>query len=757
MIWLLALACGDKDTDGTTGDSSVVTEDSGEPSGTDSAQPTDSGEPTTCSVGAVRPLTVPIETVGTEVRVETDCVPTSVLLGGSEVEFSIGGGDFILVDASTLTLLGSSDLEIQTKDEQHTTTLRGHTAVPTLEKPSDLFEVEGETLLHIGETSILSISGGDLILTDTSDWSTQNVTHDPPRGLCSFGKCFLTAGYQGAIGQEDGTVIWTDIEKGTLSWDLSGDIEAVDISSAGPRALTRDPNKDLVTAHELSTGKSWEVGVLGGDLKLLDELIVHASCTREKTLTFTDIRVSTVQTQSVASSELACEPTSWRVQLSDIDGDGSEDQVHVLTYADGVEQIAVRHAEEKGWGGPMALNWGGSTYTYSDATGYLIHARESGGTTWRITSDGKTVTADNPVFVGMEGAMTNVLATSRPSPGGTTVMTAGSTLYARSGPWNAAANLSRSSSELGTLKYEFKGAEIPGLDDGVPATHDDIPAFYGEDLLIDEREMTTGADWDFRVSPFGPAVDGQVWLAHMGDKGLGLSVLDLDDPADDEGRLKKRPDLLMSEWNELIDESLSQLRENPLAVATAGHSDNPLFDDTLSEIEDDLLAGAAFVTVPWDTGTDCPLATVMLAATSTDVDTLWDGAVVVSTGSDATCSDLAVPLGSADLFGDEGWSVVMSDGTAWRISEFQIPEKVVMEKDGDFYGMTSGDLNGDGLGDAVFYGDEGARIWLSAGDGSGLDHDTEAPEWVHVSRISSVGPGTGASAIFPTSWAVMLD
>ncbi|MCP4808480.1 MAG: hypothetical protein GY913_05775 [Proteobacteria bacterium] len=277
-----------------------------------------------------------------------------------------------------------------------------------------------------------------------------------------------------------------------------------------------------------------------------------------------------------------------------------------------------------------------------------------------------------------------------------------------------------------------------------------------EDLVIDEREMTTGADWDYRVQPFGPAQDGIVALAWHGEDGLGLTYLDLDDPADDEGRLRKQPDVLTADWDELIDESIEQLQDNPLASMTPGDgSFTAAESEELPAFSEELAGPALVVTVPWDTGTDCKLATVLLGG-GDDVDTMWETAQVLSTGTDADCLDLAMPLGSADLFGDGGWTVVMSDGTAYRLNKFTIPEKVVMEKDGDFYGMTAGDLNGDGLGDAVLYGDE-LQVWLSDGKGSSLAYEGDLPTWIWYPIAAGVSPGTGQPATAPMSWSVMVD
>jgi hypothetical protein len=44
-------------------------------------------------------------------------------------------------------------------------------------------------------------------------------------------------------------------------------------------------------------------------------------------------------------------------------------------------------------------------------------------------------------------------------------------------------------------------------------------------------------------------------------------------------RIRKRPDLLTSEWDSLIDESMSQIKENPLYQENTNSGENPLFED----------------------------------------------------------------------------------------------------------------------------------------------------------------------------------
>ncbi len=164
-------------------------------------------------------------------------------------------------------------------------------------------------------------------------------------------------------------------------------------------------------------------------------------------------------------------------------------------------------------------------------------------------------------------------------------------------------------------------------------------------------------------------------------------------------------------------------------VAPRDGSGVDLGGETLAPIDEELVAPTLVVTLPWDTGTRCSKATVVLPGTSTDNSALLAGAVVVATGEEEDCSDLAVPL-------------------------------VSVQEKGRQVDCKSGDLNGDGFGDMVLEGADGERsIWLSAGDGGELDTTVELPDWTEAAVMRGVAPGVGqpASTVFLASWAAILD
>lgn len=115
--------------------------------------------------------------------------------------------------------------------------------------------------------------------------------------------------------------------------------------------------------------------------------------------------------------------------------------------------------------------------------------------------------------------------------------------------------------------------------------------------------------------------------------------------------------------------------------------------------------------------------------------------------SDDYCPDVSGIVGRGDFLGTASEQLLLLDGNKFSLvhastKEFQIPEKVVMEKDTDFYGLTAppttvintvntGDYNGDGLTDVAIDTSNGVYIAFSDGNGSTLS-------------ISGIVPGLSA-------------
>ena len=125
--------------------------------------------------------------------------------------------------------------------------------------------------------------------------------------------------------------------------------------------------------------------------------------------------------------------------------------------------------------------------------------------------------------------------------------------------------------------------------------------------------------------------------------------------------------------------------------------------------------------------------------------------------SDDFCPDVGGGIvARGDFLGTGSEQVVLFDGETFSlvhttIKEFQIPEKVVMEKEDDFFGLTlpptgvvntiaQGDYNGDGLMDLAIDTSEGVLIAFSDGNGGTLSVSGAVPGLSAI--VDTLGPPT---------------
>jgi hypothetical protein len=145
---------------------------------------------------------------------------------------------------------------------------------------------------------------------------------------------------------------------------------------------------------------------------------------------------------------------------------------------------------------------------------------------------------------------------------------------------------------------------------------------------------------------------------------------------------------------------------------------------------DDLLA-----VLPWDTGTDCPYALVLVPGASRNWDENIDASTVLSTSDSTDCAGLVQPLGTLDADGDGvAWPVLAAsvdegltvaelswDGESWlQLPATTLPLARLARAD-------VGDVDGDGLDELILRaaGDPSRALVLRS-DGHALSPSAEA-------------------------------
>ena len=140
-----------------------------------------------------------------------------------------------------------------------------------------------------------------------------------------------------------------------------------------------------------------------------------------------------------------------------------------------------------------------------------------------------------------------------------------------------------------------------------------------------------------------------------------------------------------------------------------------------SNVIEDRAAPDLVVTLPWETGTACPWATVLL--TGQALDEAVADATVLDTADESDCSDLEVPVLAADLLG-AGSPQLLTARTDGHVTVL----KHYVLQDGELKGSEQLSLNTAGFGASASagasagFGASAGMRWLSAGDldGDGL-------------------------------------
>lgn len=752
MFLFLMLACFDEEPDtaiDTTDDTAV------DDTGVDDTGVDDTGTDNSCALEGFFGTVLGINNTKEDVAVPLDCLLevdesqiSNVRLDGVEAEWTLDG-QTLMIDPSNLNNTGLLTMSVVVLDEELSTTFRAHSMELNLEQPEGLYDLGAD---WTGGLQLISESEADLVVMSDDQIAVvdRNGKVDPPcdltveHGICLYGRCFASASGRGFYGTNGTSVVAVDADScKQQTWaGKSWNFQDIGQNSKGTMVGLHRGAKNDYALVDVSSGESLSLAVYTGTVRLVEDSILHAGC--KESLVFEDIDPSSGKVLNSDVTSLDCSPDEMEVQLYDVAGDGEDDQLITLTY--GTQQTLVwRKGEGRGsFGTPQVLV--DAPYVALRGDGQVVYTQDNGASFSGKLEEGEKSTAamENPTFVGMAGANNNVLHSMRPSGGSGTVMDGRYLVL----PQEVEVVAESASGQLLTRKWDGSDASY-GVDDVAVWVLRESPntgivggmplSYTIEDLVIDEREMSTGADWDFRI--VGDPEASEAWAIALQDDGLELVWVDLE--VMDTALLKKRKPL-----------GTRGIREQDIkASGLVRPSSTPSMTNAveLGAFEGELSYTSLVMTMPWETEGACPCATVLLPGVSEDPAEMEAQAIVLATSDAKDCSDLPVPLGMVDVLGDGGSQVVLSDGTMYRINAFQIPEKVVMEKDGDFYGMQSADFNGDGLGDVLFMGDAGQTLWLSAGDGTGLGYENTAPAWSQVAQVAGSTPST-ASKRNPAIW-----
>jgi hypothetical protein len=814
MILLVLLACPVeevKDT-GPGGDTGVAADsgDTGAPG--DSGETGDSAEPDwDCALTGLAPLTLPVaaESTLTATVVCAGSAPDSVELAledGSRLALrSAGDGTYTGVVnrpdhgvwAATLVLPDGTEVASERSVRTFDTTIFAQLA------PSGLVDM--------GETFDLAFAArkGAVTWSTTSDFTgrsladgsaTSSVPWKPPcdvtaeRGICLFSTTNL-----GVVGADGTTLFWADLDLGAGDADIAstGVVTILDVimGTKAPFAIGLDKSGSALAlvsagatkATSLAGMRAEVAGLVAGtsEVRLAGETAVVLSCSGRGESVFADYELSggELLSRSDEGGFLECFVDTWSMALADLDNDGTLDQLHLLGFEDEDVLVGRITNAEGGSGSPVLLSRPGvrsprlevnqaerepARWTYEDRLGNVFMDT--------LTIDKGAAVLGTPVFRGRrEPGFTDAILGSlgqidlrdpRPPTEPPPFVIAGRYL---SGPGTCEDSDCRWPLALGEGRLlertrssaDATGEEFGWVFDGAKLGGDSSASVFtviGGDILFSGTadgtlqfgsETIPPNEGFGHPRPAGPVVDGRLWFWSEEEDGVQIRLADVADLAKSL-RLNDLAKHLDSVSEPLVHTSRWLQAGSPAVAAAAGDREG----------EDDALLGftpvgpSLVAALGWDTGRACPLATVLLPGLSLDGAEVLAAGVVLSSSDDPDCADLAIPLGRADLFGDGGTTVVLSDGQALRFTATGVHAYTYSDVTG-FVAMTAADLNGDGLDDMILTAASGDRVvWQSAGDGTALGVALEEPQWsVAAGPIS----GDRFSPVTIHSWGQVLD
>lgn len=171
----------------------------------------------------------------------------------------------------------------------------------------------------------------------------------------------------------------------------------------------------------------------------------------------------------------------------------------------------------------------------------------------------------------------------------------------------------------------------------------------------------------------------------------------------------------------------------------------------------------AVMVAQWETGTACPLATVMFSGVESGrLSDNKDNVVVLDTSEDPSCQDLAVPMVSAPLMGEGTLQHVLHKATpagsdVWVVYRHPTsPEALYLASHGGKNSMvaervlfpvgSSADLNGDGFLDVLLQDNTGSVLLMSDGEGGFLNEGSELNDHELADLKAFVGNAPGRAA-----------
>jgi len=164
---------------------------------------------------------------------------------------------------------------------------------------------------------------------------------------------------------------------------------------------------------------------------------------------------------------------------------------------------------------------------------------------------------------------------------------------------------------------------------------------------------------------------------------------------------------------------------------------------------------------PWETGTACPLATLLVSGAEGALSDNEDRVVVLDTSEDPSCEDLALPMVSAPLMGggtlqhvlyevDRGggggvhifYRSPSGSGELHKATHHGLYS--IVQRDQAPVGSAA-DVNGDGFADVLIHDASGSLLLMSDGQGGFLNEGDEVSAAELANLLSFVGSGTGQS------------